>query len=109
MIKDVTTKELFELVRNTDTSGLPSLKTVLGNHEFRKYSIEELLAEMKLNYRSILLIDARSEKEFEESPLPHAVNFPVLTVNERHNVGLIYKNYSKSSALWLPERAMPPS
>lgn len=110
MIKDVTTKELFELVRNTDTSGLPSLKTVLGNHEFRKYSIEELLAEMKLNYRSILLIDARSEKEFEESPLPHAVNFPVLTVNERHNVGLIYKNYSKSSALWLAlEYAAPKS
>lgn len=110
MIKDVTTKELFELVRNTDTSGLPSLKTVLGNHEFRKYSIEELLAEMKLNYRSILLIDARSEKEFEESPLPHAVNFPVLTVNERHNVGLIYKNYSKSSALWLAiEYASPKS
>lgn len=110
MIKDITTKELFDLVRNTDTSGLPSLKSVLGNHDLRKYSIEELLSELKHNPGEILLIDARSEKEFEESPLPHAVSFPVLTNPERHNVGLIYKNYSKSSALWLAlEYASPKS
>ena len=47
----------------------------------------------------ITLIDARSEKEFDAEPLPFAVNIPILTNLERHDVGLIYKQYDKDLAL----------
>lgn len=45
------------------------------------------------------LIDVRSESEFEKDRLPFAVNLPILTNTERHNVGLIYKRHDKDLAL----------
>ncbi|MCG8471564.1 MAG: tRNA 2-selenouridine(34) synthase MnmH [Desulfobacterales bacterium] len=47
----------------------------------------------------ITLIDARSEKEFDAEPLPFAINIPILTNAERHDVGLIYKQHDKDLAL----------
>jgi len=45
------------------------------------------------------LIDVRSEAEFEKERLPFAVNIPILTNQERHHVGLIYKRHDKDLAL----------
>ncbi|VVS93455.1 tRNA 2-selenouridine(34) synthase MnmH [Desulfoluna spongiiphila] len=45
------------------------------------------------------LIDVRSEAEFERERLPFAVNIPILTNTERHQVGLIYKRHDKDLAL----------
>lgn len=101
MIKDKTTKELFEFIRTIDTNNIPSLKSILGSYEIQKFNIEQVLTLLKNDNNNILLIDTRSKKEFEESAIPYSVNFPVLNNNERHNVGLVYKKYSQTSALWL--------
>jgi tRNA 2-selenouridine synthase len=97
--KDENTKELFDFVRSVVERNIPSLKDILKKYDTPKLEVNELLG--RLNKKDILLIDARSEKEFEESPIPAAVSFPVLNNFERHNVGLIYKNYSSSAAVWL--------
>lgn len=51
------------------------------------------------NQGSHTLIDVRSEAEFEKERLPFAVNLPILTNDERHKVGLIYKRHDKDLAL----------
>jgi len=101
MIKDKSSKELFEFIRTIDTKDIPSLKTILSSYTLEKISVDQLLVSLKYSGEKTLLIDARSEKEFDESSLPYSKNFPVLNNFERHNVGLIYKKYSQSSALWL--------
>lgn len=103
-----TEKELFDFIRNSDYSNVPPLKSVFSECNFKKISIENALDLIK--NKEALVIDARSEKEFNESALPTAINFPVLKNQERHNVGLIYKNYSQSAAVWLAmEYANPKS
>jgi tRNA 2-selenouridine synthase len=103
-----TEKELFDFIRKSDCSNVPPLKSIFSNYKFTKISITDALDHIKLN--EAIVIDARSEKEFTESALPDAINFPVLKNQERHNVGLIYKNYSQSAAVWLAmEYANPKS
>lgn len=103
-----TEKELFDFIRKSDYSNVPTLKSVFSECSFSKISIEDALSLIK--GKDTLVIDARSEKEFNESALPTAINFPVLKNQERHNVGLIYKNYSQSAAVWLAmEYANPKS
>lgn len=110
MIKYNNTKELFEFIRTIDVKKVPSLKSILNSYDISKFSIEDVLRSLKAERDDILLIDARSEKEFEETSLPFSLNFPVLSNEERHNTGLIYKKYSQSSALWLAmEYANPKS
>ncbi|HMS65207.1 MAG TPA: tRNA 2-selenouridine(34) synthase MnmH [Ignavibacteria bacterium] len=101
MISFNTPKELFDFIRTIDVSNLPELKSLMSNYPIQKLNIDELLLKLKNKSQDLLLIDTRSEKEFEESAIPFSVNFPVLTNTERHNVGLVYKNYSQTSALWL--------
>lgn len=101
MIKDSNSSELFDYIRNTDVKGIPSLKSILSSYEINKLTAYDVLFNLKENKEGILLIDARSEKEFGETSLPCSENFPVLNNKERHNTGLIYKKYSQTSALWL--------
>ena len=44
------------------------------------------------------LLDVRSEIEFCRSRLPHTVNLPILTTEERHQVGLTYKEEGPHAA-----------
>lgn len=101
-----TEKELFDFIRSSDYSNVPSLKSIFSKCNFSKISIEKTFELIK-NHQAIV-IDARSEKEFNEYALPNAVNFPVLKNQERHNVGLIYKNYSQSAAIWLAMKYADP-
>lgn len=94
-----TDKEIFDYVRGYDLNSLRSLKERLGDYEFRFVEIDELRD--LLFKEDYLLIDARSEKEFEETSIPTAINFPVLSDRERHNVGLVYKKYSDVAAVEL--------
>lgn len=94
-------RQLFEYIRNAKIPDLPSLKEILSGHETGALSITELLTALRHKRDEILLIDARSEHEFNNSNIPYAENFPVLRNDERHNVGLIYKKYSQAAALWL--------
>lgn len=91
-------KELFEFIRKADISDTPELKDV-----FEKYTIESIDIDSALQNINddVLILDARSENEFETSHLPNAINFSVLNNNERHFVGNLYKNYSQKSAVWL--------
>lgn len=101
MIRDSSPKELFEFVRSADVSDVKTLNEIVSGYSFTSCGTEEILNLEKQNSSGIILIDARSKKEFAESAIPYALNFPVLSDSERHNVGLIYKNYSQISALWL--------
>lgn len=96
-----TSKELFDFIRTTDTSEFPSLKKILEKYDSPRVTVNDILSELKDKNEKVLLVDARSEKEFDESSLPCSVNFPVLNNEERHNTGLVYKKYSQTSAVWL--------
>ena len=61
-------------------------------------SVEEAL---KLG--NSLIIDARSPKEFNDDHIIGAINVPLLDDQERHEIGLIYKQQSKDKAI---ERGM---
>nr|WP_307775870.1 tRNA 2-selenouridine(34) synthase MnmH [uncultured Cetobacterium sp.] len=54
--------------------------------------------EQLLKERNYTLIDVRTPKEFEEEPIPGAINIPLLLDEERVDVGTAYKQVS-------PERA----
>lgn len=64
----------------------------------KKISVAEALS---LN--DALFIDARTPKEFEEDHILGAVNVPLLDNQERHEIGIIYKQYSREKAI---ERGM---
>ena len=85
-------KELFEFIRNADTNSAIneniSLKEIFSHYTFLSIDINEILEKIRTD-KNILLIDARSENEYNESTLPCAKNFPVLNNLERHNVGLL--------------------
>ena len=97
-------KELFEFIRNADTNSAIneniSLKEIFSHYTFLSIDIDEILEKNRTD-KNILLIDARSENEYNETSLPCAKNFPVLNNLERHNVGLLYKKYSQGAAIWL--------
>lgn len=95
-----TVSELFEYVRKYDVSSQSSLKDVLQSYKIDSIEINQLFGEIKSG-NDFLLLDARSEKENNESSIPFSKNFPVLNNEERHNVGLIYKKYSTDAALKL--------
>lgn len=50
----------------------------------------EIEAEKLQSLRMPVLVDVRSPCEFEAEHVPHAINIPLLTDQERHEVGLIY-------------------
>jgi tRNA 2-selenouridine synthase len=45
-----------------------------------------------------LLIDLRSPKEYEEATIPGAINIPIFTNEERHDIGYVYVNESVEKA-----------
>ena len=58
------------------------------------------------NYRQLLLddipmIDARAPAEFVIGALPSSINLPLMSDDERHQVGLRYKNNGQQSAIEL--------
>ena len=94
-------KQLFEFIRSANISQTHSLKELLSNYQSDSIIISDVLSKLSQHNDRLLLIDARSQAEYEDSEIPGAVSFPVLTNTERHNVGLIYKKYSQAAALWL--------
>ncbi|MBL7128168.1 MAG: tRNA 2-selenouridine(34) synthase MnmH [Ignavibacteria bacterium] len=93
-------EELFKYVRTFDLEKIPTLKSIIEQYNWSCIDINELL-NIITTENNFLLIDTRSEKEYDNSSIPFSENFPVLSTEERHNVGLIYKKYSKMAALKL--------
>lgn len=92
-------KEVFEYVRTFNLKELKSLSERLESYTFNYTDMTSLLG--FLYNENTLIIDARSEKEYEETSIPTSLNFPVLNNEERHNVGLVFKNYSDLAAVEL--------
>jgi len=93
-------KELFNYLLNNDNTPPVSLKNIFDSCDFKFVELSESINQL-FSGEKILLIDARSEKEFDEDPIPGALNFPVLTNTERHYTGLAYTKFSRSSAVKL--------
>jgi len=94
------TKALFEYVRKFVLDNIPDLNKMLSDYGFSYICIENLLE--KISYsKNILILDARSENEYNETRIPLAVSFPVLNNKERHNTGLVYSKYSPLAAVKL--------
>ena len=55
--------------------------------------------EKALQLQNAIFLDTRTPAEFEEDHIPHAVNLPVLSNEERSMVGIIYKHTSKEEAI----------
>jgi tRNA 2-selenouridine synthase len=61
------------------------------------------------DYRSLFLrdtplLDTRSPGEFSKGAFPAAVNLPLMTDEERHQVGICYKRHGQSAAIELGHR-----
>ncbi|MBX7046255.1 MAG: tRNA 2-selenouridine(34) synthase MnmH [Ignavibacteria bacterium] len=101
MIPELNTdKELFEFIKNSGVKEEISLKDIFSQYSTGSIEINSLLKKIS-EKENLLILDARSESEFNDSHLPFAKNFAVLNNKERHNVGLLYKKYSQKSAVWL--------
>ena len=59
--------------------------------------IEDFLKQFRK--KQPLLIDTRSEKEFEKAHIPGAVNVPILNNEHRHIVGTVYKQEGRQAAV----------
>ena len=51
-----------------------------------------------LNKNSVIYVDVRTSKEYNESTIPGAINLPILNNKERKIVGTIYNNESPAAA-----------
>ena len=61
----------------------------------------EISAEDLLKRPHFALLDVRAEVEFADGHIPGSVNFPILTNQERHEVGICYKEEGPSAAMAL--------
>ncbi|WP_459202520.1 selenouridine synthase SelU-like subunit [Methanococcus sp. CF] len=53
----------------------------------------------KLNLEDVILIDARSPREFFEKTIPTAINIPLFLTEEYETIGKLYKNEGKDVAI----------
>lgn len=82
-------------------------------------TVDEIAAIQKLDlpltdaFRSIVLenralIDVRAPVEFEKGSFPRAVNFPLMNNEERHLIGIRYKEQGNASAVLLGKELVGP-
>ena len=91
-------KELFQYLLKSDKTETVSLKKIFDSYDFKFIELNESINQL-FSDDEILLIDSRSEKEFEDDSIPGALNFPVLNNRERHYTGLTYTKFSRTSAV----------
>ncbi len=73
------------------------LNKIYPEQAISKIKIGDLF-EFYLQNREFILIDVRSEDEYQEFHLPKSINIPLLNNYERAEVGFLYKKYSPNSA-----------
>jgi len=61
--------------------------------------VQKISIERALSLPDSIFIDARTPKEYQEDHILGAVNVPLLDDQERHEVGIIYKQYSREKAI----------
>ena len=60
--------------------------------------MDKITYEKSLNKNSVVYIDVRTNKEYNESTIPGAINIPILNNKERKIIGTIYNNESPAAA-----------
>lgn len=101
-------RELFAYVRQYNLENIKDLTSLIPDYVFEYISIDEVIEKIKRQEFDFILLDARSEKEYQETHIPHALSFPVLSNTERHNVGLVYARYDQRAALLLAKEYADP-
>jgi len=61
--------------------------------------LKPISVEQALKLHNTIFLDTRTPAEFDEDHIPHAINLPVLSNEERAIVGTIYKRKSKEEAI----------
>ena len=61
--------------------------------------VATISVEDALTVNNSVFIDTRSPKEFAEDHIPHSVNIPILSNEERAVVGTLYKQVSQDKGL----------
>jgi len=93
--------ELKELIAKISSLELPEIDIKELCSPCPSIGIEEFISHLQAAQRqskSKIIIDVRSEAEFEEAHIPGATNFPIFNNKERHNVGLLFKQKSEKLA-----------
>src|SRR3989344_5012481 len=65
--------------------------------------VQKISVAQALEKENAILLDARTPKEYAEDHLLGAISVPLLSDQERHEIGIIYKQYSREKAI---ERGM---
>ena len=66
--------------------------------------INSVAASIALSKRKQTLLDIRSPTEFNKGAFPNAINLPLLTDQERKDVGICYKKSGQEAAILLGEK-----
>lgn len=61
--------------------------------------VEKITVEETFKLKDTLFIDVRTPKEYEEDHILGAINVPLLSNEERHEIGIIYKQQSREKAI----------
>lgn len=62
--------------------------------------MKEVTVEELQHIKHPVIIDIRSPIEFKDGPIPGAINVPLFSDEERHEIGIIYKHEGPNSAKW---------
>lgn len=71
-------------------------------------TIPDMLNELRQPHLDRVLIDVRSELEFAKAAIPGSINLPLLYQNERHQIGIAYKEAGQAAAIALAEKLVGP-
>lgn len=86
-------EELSTIIKRIQTFDLPQVDIKELCSPCPSVSLTETLSQLNSKDNSCIL-DVRSESEFAESSIPGAHNIPLFNDEERHNVGLLFKQQS---------------
>lgn len=72
------------------------------------FVLHEITIEEFFLKKNMTMIDVRSPIEFSEGAIPHAINIPLLTDEERHIIGKIFKQEGERKARWKAMEVVTP-
>jgi tRNA 2-selenouridine synthase len=62
--------------------------------------MKEITVENLFTLKTPIIIDIRSPIEFKDGAIPGAINVPLFSDEERHEIGIIYKHEGQAAAKW---------
>ncbi|MDP4171532.1 MAG: tRNA 2-selenouridine(34) synthase MnmH, partial [Bacillota bacterium] len=62
--------------------------------------MRDITVEDLFNTENPVIIDVRAPIEYKDGSIPGSINIPLFTDEERHIIGIIYKNEGQASAKW---------